>query len=377
MVRSPRLVALLATFFLALNFSPMDAVILYRTCDPSANTTEPGSAFPHEGWDYEGTWGGFLGTPIAPRFFISAAHIGQAGGTTFTFKNVNYTVLQGFYDPQSDLVIWRVAETFPTFAPLYSRKDEVGQITVDIGRGTQRGNPYSLNNQLLGWLWGDVDSVMRWGENTFSNAFQYGTNWDLLYATFDKNGLTDECTSSSGDSGGLIEECTLSSGDSGGAAFIKDGTTWKLAGINYAVDGNFYTDANGNGEFIAALFDMRGLYVPNDNPPPAYVQVTGANEVPSGFYPTRISTKLAWIASIIATPVVGHEGNFLALTYTKLINIPQLVYTVEQSSDLSNWTIANTIDETVSTSGSTAVMKSKVDITGLTVLFLRLRMTQQ
>jgi hypothetical protein len=72
-------------------------------------------------------------------------------------QNVNYTVLRGFYDPQSDLVIWQVAQTFPTFASLYPRPDEVGQVTVDIGRGTQRGVSYSLNNQMLGWLWGPPD----------------------------------------------------------------------------------------------------------------------------------------------------------------------------------------------------------------------------
>jgi hypothetical protein len=57
--------------------------------------------------------------------------------------------------------------------------------------------------------------------------------------------------------------------------------------------------------------------------------------------------------------------------------MPELIYTVEQSSDLSNWTAASTVDETVSSSGSTAILKSKVDITGLSALFLRLRKTQQ
>jgi len=94
---------------------------LYRTGDATANTTAPGSLFPHNRWDYEGRWGGNLGTPIAPHFFISDAHIGQASGSNFTFKNANYTVVGGFYDPQSDLGIWQVVQTFPTFAPLYSR----------------------------------------------------------------------------------------------------------------------------------------------------------------------------------------------------------------------------------------------------------------
>jgi hypothetical protein len=98
MVRSLRLLALLAALFLAPNFSPVQGVILYRTGDPGANNTAPGPLFPDEGWDYQGSWGGFLGTPIAPHFFISAAHIGQAGATTFTLENVNYTVLRGFYE---------------------------------------------------------------------------------------------------------------------------------------------------------------------------------------------------------------------------------------------------------------------------------------
>jgi hypothetical protein len=171
MLRFPRINALLTALFLALSFSPVEAVILYRTGDASANTTAPGSLLPHNGWDYEGNWGGFLGTAIAPHFFISAAHIGQAGGTTFSLQNMNYTVVHGFYDPASDLVIWQVAETFPTFAPLYSRQDEVGQGTIDIGRGTQRGASYSLNNQMLGWLWGNPDGVERWGENTLAMRF--------------------------------------------------------------------------------------------------------------------------------------------------------------------------------------------------------------
>ena len=353
----PRLIALWAAFFLALTLSPLDAVILYRTGDANANTTAPDTQFPHDGWDYEGYWGGFLGTAIAPHFFISAAHIGQAGGTTFTLQNVNYTVLRGFYDPQSDLVIWQLAQTLSTFASLNSSQAEVGQDTVDIGRGTERGASYSLNNQMLGWLWGNGDGLKRWGQNTFSNAFQYQTNWDLLYATFDQSGLT--------------EECTLSSGDSGGAAFINDGGTWKLAGINYAVDGDFSENADGSLPFTGALFDTQGLYTRQG---PQWVLIT--NHVPTGFYPTRISTKLAWIASVVALPVVGHEGNFVTLTYTKFLDIP-VSYSIEQSSDLSNWTTASTVDETISTNGNTALVKSKVDMTGLTALFLRVRTTQQ
>jgi hypothetical protein len=354
----PRLIAASAALFLLLDIAPAEAVILYRTGDAAANTTAPGSSFPHNGWDYEGTWGGNLGTPIAPHFFISAVHIGQAGGTTFTLQNVNYTVLRGFYDPASDLVIWQVKEIFPTFSPLYPRQDEVGQTLVDVGRGSLRGAEYFLSSTFLGWLWGS-GGPQRWGENVFSNVFQNGPYWDLLYATFDQNGLT--------------EECTLASGDSGGAAFINDNGTWKLAGINYGVDGNYSESANGANAFTGALFDTRGLYAEQGT---QWVLVTGPNAVPTGFYPTRISTKLAWIASVVAVPVGGHEGNYATLTYTQLLGVP-VTYSIEQSTDLSNWTTASTIDQTLSINGSSAVVKSKVDMTGISPLFLRVRATQQ
>jgi hypothetical protein len=350
----PRLTAALAAVCLMLDPAPVKAVILYRTGDPTANTTAP-----NEAWDYEGTWGGFLGTAIAPHFFISAAHVGQAGGNTFTFQNINYTVVRGFYDPASDLVVWKVNETFPSFAPLYSHRDEVGQITVDIGRGTQRGSSYSLNSTVLGWLWGTADGVKRWGQNTFSGVLQNGTDWDLLYATFDQTGLT--------------EECTLSSGDSGGAAFLNDSGTWKLAGINYAVDGDYSASADGSSPFTGALFDTRGLYAQQGS---EWVLVSGATPVPTGFYPTRISTKLAWIASVVAAPAGGHEGNYATLTYTRLLDVA-LTYSIEQSTDLYHWTAATAIDQTLSTNGSTAVVKSKVDMTGISPLFLRVRATQQ
>ena len=60
-----------------------------------------------------------------------------------------------------------------------------------------------------------------------------------------------------------------------------------------------------------------------------------------------------------------------------MISLPELTYIVEESTDLTNWFTASTVDEMGSPSGSTAIVKAKVDITGLSSLFLRLRTTQQ
>ena len=54
---------------------PARAVILFGTGDPTVNTTAPTGALADSGWQFEGDWIGFLGTAIAPQFFVSAKHI--------------------------------------------------------------------------------------------------------------------------------------------------------------------------------------------------------------------------------------------------------------------------------------------------------------
>src|SRR2546423_6641044 len=58
-------------------------IIFYSTGDPAHNTTAPVGAITNSGWQYEGLWGAYLGTPIAPKYFITATHIGGAVGQPF------------------------------------------------------------------------------------------------------------------------------------------------------------------------------------------------------------------------------------------------------------------------------------------------------
>ena len=116
-----------------------DAIILARTGDPTANTTAPTDDPAGSGWNYEGQWDGFLGTPIAPNFFLAASHIGGKAGDSFTYANTTYGTVASFKDPLSDLIIWQIYGIFPNYAPMYAKSDEVGQRIVAIGKGTQRG----------------------------------------------------------------------------------------------------------------------------------------------------------------------------------------------------------------------------------------------
>jgi len=273
-------------FLLLAAVTPARAVLFDSTGDPSFNTTAPGGALAGSGWQYEGSWLGFLGTPIAPNYFISAGHIGGSVGDIFTFNGVQYTTTAMFQSPTSDLRIWQVSGTFPMFAPLYTGSDEVGKSLVVIGNGTQRGADISPGGMLKGWSWGTADGVTRWGTNVVSGIYTgNASQGDFLMAAFDH--------------GFDLNEAHLSVGDSGGAVFIQDAMgTWQLAGINYGVDGPYALDSSGGGQFNASLFDQSGFYLQNE------VGGWDAASGPGSFYATRISSNSDWILGVIPEPNV-------------------------------------------------------------------------
>jgi len=258
-------------------------VIFYSTGDPSYNTNAPGGTLTNSGWQYQGAWSTFSGTVISSNAFITAKHVGGTVGDLFTFQGAQYTTTASYESPDSDLRIWRVAEQFPVFAPLYTKNKENGKTLVVFGRGTQRGAEVRINNRLKGWEWGTGDSVQRWGQNRVSGIFQGGAEiGEVLRASFNAGGRN---------------EAQLSAGDSGGAVFIKDGKVWKLAGINYAVEGPYNTTNSGSG-FNAAIFDLRGLYVTDGG---GGWQLFSGRPIAGNFYATRISSHVNWITNVLET----------------------------------------------------------------------------
>src|SRR5262249_50106396 len=90
-----------------------EAIIFVSTGDADFNTTAPSGSLQDSGWQYEGSWGGYLGTAIAPNYFLAAKHIGGNVGDSFTFDGVSYTTTAVFDSPSSDLRLWRVNGTLP------------------------------------------------------------------------------------------------------------------------------------------------------------------------------------------------------------------------------------------------------------------------
>src|SRR5436853_1895564 len=114
------------------------AVIVFSTGDPVYNTTAPTGTLTNSGWQYQGTWGVYLGTPIAPKYFLTAGHVGGSVGDLFHFRGVDYSTTASFQDTNSDLIVWRVCGAFPDYASLYSLSHESGKTVTVFGRGTQR-----------------------------------------------------------------------------------------------------------------------------------------------------------------------------------------------------------------------------------------------
>lgn len=278
------------------------AIVLFGTADAERNTSAPVGEFANSGWELQGEWGLFSGTPIGRRHFITAAHVGGAIGQEFFFRGASYRAVASWTDAGSDLRIFEVARDFPEFARLYDGEDEVGKTMMVLGRGAGRGTPVFVGEELKGWRWGAWDRRLRWGTNVVSAlmADRKGdwTGKITLEAKFD--------------AGAGDDEAHLAVGDSGGAVFIKQDAEWRLAGINYTVDGPFLDpQREGDVEMLAALFDMRGVRIPGGETP------SGLDVLPSRLYATRIKARLDWIRGVLAlptTPVVwsstAAEGPF-------------------------------------------------------------------
>lgn len=264
------------------------ALVFFATADPAYNTSAPGGALAGSGWQWVGSFAGFQGTPIGPRHFLAARHVGVPLGTPLVLDGTSYATTAFFDDPGSDLRVWQIDGTFPSWAALYRGGGEVGRAVVVFGRGAGRGGEVrNALGELRGWLWGGGAGTLRWGENTVGAVVNGGTYWGpLLYATFDQGGGTNEVH--------------LAGGDSSGPAFVRDGGAWRLAGVAASVDAYFNTGNTGQG-FVAALFDARGLYTgPTVDGPWSADPVSGPAPKPSGFYLTRVSARAAWIDSILA-----------------------------------------------------------------------------
>ena len=277
-----------AVFALVLLPFSAAGVVFFSTGDPDFNTSAPEGELAGSGWQLQGFWGQFLGTPISSNQFITAKHVGGTTNDLFFLNGHAHSVTAAFQHPVADLTVWQISGMFTDWAELYAASDEVGKPLVVFGRGRQRGEELQVAGKLRGWLWGIGDGRLRWGENE-------------VMAVTDQRGNTViasnrvECLRAIFRTNAGPNEAHLSTGDSGGAVFMRDGEVWKLAGISFSVDGKYNTNSFGQG-FDASVFDERGLYKGSAR---LWDYRYGAHIQPGGFYATRISAYRSWIEDII------------------------------------------------------------------------------
>ncbi len=316
---------------------PADAIIFYSTGDTTYNTTAPTGDLADSGWQYQGQWGNYLGTPISPKHFITAEHVGGSAGNTFTWNGNSYTAAARYVNSDDDLAVWEIEEVFPDWALLYGATDEDGKDLAVFGRGTQRGEEVLVSGasptDLRGWKWGTADHVQRWGVNVTAGITAGGTGvGDLIRAAFNR------AAAESGQ-----DECHLSVGDSGGGVFIQDGNgVWRLAGINYSVDSYFNTVDDCETKYNAAIFDEGGLYR-IDNSCNSSFTADRPFDQPTNFYATRISAHTAWINGIILREdsrlFIEQVDNGMMIHWTGRAGH---TYDVEKSTDMVNWSVVDT-----------------------------------
>jgi hypothetical protein len=275
---SPSIRIALSFAFVAALFPNFARAIILS--DPAAtiftNTTAPTGAYSGSGWDYQGLWGSFLGTPIGPNHFLTARHVQGTIGDTFIYRGTSYVTDDYVDAPNSDLRIWHVISSFPDYAPVYLKPVNVGQELVIFGRGTDRGAPVATSAGGAGWLWGATNQTQRWGTNRVS-----ATSDRLLIAEFNF-GTSDPY------------EAHLSVGDSGGGVFIKDDDEiWKLAAVNYSVSDAYSSEPNGTERFNAALYDQAGFFEELSSTP-----LSGPGEL----YLSRIDAHAEFIEDVVGVP---------------------------------------------------------------------------
>jgi hypothetical protein len=257
------------------------AVLFDATGAASHNTNAPAGALANSGWQYQGRFGPYLGTAIAPHHFLTAWHVNHANTNwVFVLDGTNYHPTAASRIGESDLNLWRVAERLPRYAPVYTGSGEVGLPTIVFGRGTQRGNPVVTDGLTNGWLWGADTQILRWGSNQVAAIEHDSEGNPYLRATFDH--------------GAGAEECHLSGGDSGGGAFVLAGGVWQLAGVHYTVDGPYYLSDDTNSAAHAAVYDRHGLYHWQGGNLVSY-----GDHDPGAFYSSRVSARYDWLTNAI------------------------------------------------------------------------------
>ncbi len=289
---------MVALLILFLN-SGSEALVFCVTNEVDYHQQAPTGTLAQSGWQQtvmiDATGGtlnhsNFLGTIIHSNALLTAAHMWEIKTNDTFLLEGKHTFTARATTNSSDLAIY-------FFTPAVTNHERIARINIESeidtnarvvyqGTGAERGARVTAGAFTNGWLWSGTNwwactwGTRRWGINQTVGATDDGL---CALAAFDNNGDPDECM--------------LSIGDSGGPGFIKTGSGWKVAMVNYSVHpGTFTLSTNPPvSQFNASLYDCAGLYYQGD---------TGWQWVPPEDSPapcllicSRTSQRIQWITN--------------------------------------------------------------------------------
>jgi hypothetical protein len=223
--------------------------VIIDSGDGSGNTTAPAD---DPGWANVGTRNGLGVVYLRNGWILTANHVGigdvTLDGTTYDHVPGSGIQLDNGDGTFADLLLFSITPLPPLpDIPLRTNQNlPNGEVTM-IGKGRNRGAatdsddpgvwtapPAPPATPIPGWYW-SPSGVMRWGTNEVTDYWTFSsTGTESFYTLFDGTGSPDHTS----------HECQGAGGDSGGGVFAKQGMTWELAGIMYAIAG--YNGQNGS-----------------------------------------------------------------------------------------------------------------------------------
>ena len=235
----------------------------------------------------------FLGTIIHSNVLLTAEHIWEIRTNDTFFLEGTHQLTSKLTTNGSDLALY-------FFTPPITNREHIALLNIESavdtnalvvlqGCGSERGTMVTSGSLTNGWMWSGTNvnattwGTRRWGINHFFDATPEG-----LYsiAEFDNNNDPDECM--------------LTIGDSGGPGFIKTGSGWKVAMVNYAVHPATFTYAtNPATPFNASLYDCAGLYYTNSETATWTWVSTNESPAPCFLICSRVSQRLDWLTNTI------------------------------------------------------------------------------
>lgn len=223
------------------------------------NETAPGNGAP---WGNVGYINGASGVYLQNGWVITAKHVvGNSSSVSINFNGISFssigaiTTLTNPDNSASDVVLFNIGTTPAAASNLgvTSTTPSTGDLLTLIGYGRHRSGSLTTINYTggtaNGYNWDSVTGTKAWGYNLRVDAADTmvqvpGNNaFKAFYTGFVANGSSN------------YSQATL--GDSGGGVFVKNGSTWFLAGTMNAI-GTYNgqtanTSANGDVTYIADM----------------------------------------------------------------------------------------------------------------------------